>query len=90
MTMTDFDKWYNKFSQGVPALLSKEMRGEFKAAYKAGAASQAGTLRDHFAGQAMAASLREEDWMQMHDAANFAYEMADAMLEARKTTGEGE
>jgi hypothetical protein len=46
------------------------------------------TLRDKFAGQAMAAALREEDWMQMHDTANFAYEMADAMLEARKTTGD--
>ena len=55
--------------------------------YAGGLASNM-TLRDHFAGQAMAASLREEEWMQMFGTANFAYEMADAMLEARKTTGE--
>ena len=47
------------------------------------------TLRDHFAGQAMSAAIREEEWMQMHDTANFAYEQADAMLEARKVKGKG-
>jgi hypothetical protein len=87
--MTDFQKWYTMIKpEKIPAL--DPMLSGLQKAYEAGAASQVGTLRDEFAGQAMAAALREEDWMQMHDAANFAYEMADAMLEARKTTGEGE
>jgi hypothetical protein len=81
--MTDFQKWYAKTSPDLDPYLD-DISDELRMAYEAGAASQAGTLRDKFAGRAMAAALREEDWMQMHDAANFAYEMADEMLKARK------
>tara|TARA_R110000803_G_scaffold169004_1_gene232053 strand:- start:196 stop:411 length:216 start_codon:yes stop_codon:yes gene_type:complete len=63
----------------------KEM-DEHRLNREASAAPQAETLRDYFAGQAMSAAIREEEWMQMHDTANFAYEQADAMLEARKVT----
>ena len=43
------------------------------------------TLRDHFAGQAL--SSIGECPSPAKSEAKFAYEMADAMLEARKTTG---
>ena len=46
------------------------------------------SMRDYFAGQAMLGLLRSEDWMQLSQTAKYSYEMADAMLEARKTTGE--
>jgi hypothetical protein len=80
--MTDFNDWYAKTSPDLDPYLD-DISDELRMAYEAGV-GQAKTLRDEFAGQAMAAALREEDWMQMHDAANFAYEMADEMLKARK------
>ena len=51
------------------------------------------TLRDHFAGQALAgwiASANPDDHFSPNSYATIAYDQADAMLEARKTTGEGE
>jgi hypothetical protein len=65
-------------------------------AYNAAALKAAGglasdkTLRDHFAGQAMAASVAAGDGSYACGIADVAYFLADAMLEARKTTGEGE
>jgi hypothetical protein len=50
------------------------------------------TLRDHFAGQAFLAMphIGNGSELQPYELAHDAYNMADAMLEARKTTGEGE
>jgi hypothetical protein len=45
------------------------------------------TLRDHFAAKAMQAYCSRKDWtidMSQRDTADCAYQMADAMLEARK------
>jgi hypothetical protein len=80
-----------KFSTGHGTFTMREMMGdsdEFCRGFEAGAASQAGTLRDEFAGQALVGLLKEESWMQEHQVARYSYEMADAMLEARKTTKE--
>jgi hypothetical protein len=46
------------------------------------------TLRDHFAGQAMAATVAAHGGNYEAAMAKWFYEIADAMLEARKTTGE--
>ena len=94
--MTDFNDWY---AQENPTLnpLTDDFFGEVRKAYEAGAASQAGTLRDEFAGQALAGvmvtcqgdtRLINETTPEMF--ARKTYEVSDAMLEARKTTGEGE
>jgi hypothetical protein len=48
------------------------------------------TLRDHFAGQALIGICSLGRCTRPEIASENAYEMADAMLEARKTTGEGE
>jgi hypothetical protein len=50
------------------------------------------TLRDEFAGQALAGYFANKSTMHMNaiGCAAYIYDMADAMLEARKTTGEGE
>jgi hypothetical protein len=49
------------------------------------------TLRDEFAGQALLAipHIGNGSELQPYELAHDAYKMADAMLEARKTTGEG-
>jgi hypothetical protein len=50
------------------------------------------TLRDEFAGQAMQGILSGMDLSTMpsyEEFGPFCYRLADAMLEARKTTGEG-
>jgi hypothetical protein len=49
------------------------------------------TLRDEFAGRVItgiSATEGDMQWMTQHGA-KYAYQIADAMLEARKTTGEG-
>jgi hypothetical protein len=84
--MTNFNDWYN-FNRPSFANTRNQFIDVLRKAYEAGAASQGKDLRDKFAGQAMSAAIRREE--QMHDTANFAYEQADAMLEARKVTGEG-
>ena len=47
------------------------------------------TLRDHFAGQALASVEDGTTFKDDKGCAKWCYEMADAMLEARKVTGEG-
>ena len=47
------------------------------------------TLRDEFAGQALA-SFTVDNFVSAEALGILAYRIADAMLEARKTTGEGE
>lgn len=45
------------------------------------------TLRDYFAAKAMGSLISDPDWrsdMVWHETAFAAYQMADAMLEARK------
>jgi hypothetical protein len=84
--MTDFNEWYGQDSFfAMPDALAA-----LKRAYKAGAASQAGTLRDEFAGKALAASIQSEGVQCSWSLATWSYKMSDAMLEARKTTGEGD
>jgi hypothetical protein len=57
----------------------------------AGGLASEKTLRDHFAGQALAGILALGRRCTFPEVASEnAYIMADAMLEARKTTGEGE
>jgi hypothetical protein len=88
--MTDFEKWYNFNRPSFP-----NTRNQFidvlRQAYEAGAASQAVTLRDKFAGQAMA-GLYSDSELEMSDynIATFSYDMADAMLEARKVPAKGQ
>jgi hypothetical protein len=62
---------------------------EQEALKAAGGLASEKTLRDEFAEQALAA-LKEEDFASDQRIAKAVYGIADAMLEARKTTGEGE
>jgi hypothetical protein len=89
--MTDFNGWYAIYEPDLAPTLD-DFRDELRKAYEAGAASQAGTLRDEFAGQALLAipHIGNGSELQPYELAHDAYKMADAMLEARKTTGEGE
>jgi hypothetical protein len=88
--MTDFDDWYARKSPYITCL--GDISDAMRKAYEAGAASQAGTLRDEFAGRAMQGILSGMDLSTMppyEEFGPFCYGLADAMLEARKTTGEG-
>jgi hypothetical protein len=88
--MTDFNDWYARRFNSFPSSLN-DFEAEMQRAYEAGAASQAGTLRDKFAGQAMQGILSGMDLSTMppyEEFGPFCYRLADAMLEARKTTGE--
>ena len=87
--MTDFNDWYAQQNPELDADIDVLFADE-RAAYEAGAASQARTLRDHFAGQALQYIPSDERAASFAYAAAESYQMADAMLEARKTTGEGE
>jgi hypothetical protein len=89
--MTDFTEWYAKKYPDLDPLKNSFRREQLRQAYEAGAASQDGTLRDKFAGQALAGlCARDLEMKSLKDyAALHAYEFADAMLEARKVTGEG-
>jgi|TARA_R110000823_G_scaffold60460_1_gene144601 hypothetical protein len=60
---------------------------DLAAAYEAGAASQGETLRDKFAGQALISPAASKV-SDVKTRAYLCYRMADAMLEARKKTGE--
>jgi hypothetical protein len=42
------------------------------------------SLRDWFAGQAIAGMMSKEPWFSAENCAKAAYHVADAMLEARK------
>jgi hypothetical protein len=88
--MTDFNDWYAKTNENLGPSFVFLM--ELELAYEAGAASQAGTLRDEFAMAALA-NFRTQlngGGATPDDIATLAYGLADCMLEARKTTGEGE
>jgi hypothetical protein len=87
--MTDFNGWYAIYEPDLAPTLD-DFRDELRKAYEAGAASQAGTLRDEFAGRAMAAVIASDGGNYEAAIADWSYMMGDAMLEARKTTGEGE
>jgi hypothetical protein len=79
--MTDFNSWYN--------FENPQLAPELRRAYNAGAASERETLRDKFAGKALAlaiASGTAPEWEKT--IASWTYLMADAMLEARKTSKE--
>jgi hypothetical protein len=85
--MTDFNDWYARTPKNHPATRIC-LEAEMRKAYEAGAASQSETLRDKFAGQAMAglASINAKEPAGLF--ASHAYKMADALLEARKVKGE--
>lgn len=94
--MTEFNDWYAQQNPEIDADID-ELFAEERAAYEAGAASQAKTLRDEFARDALRGvmvtcqndtRLAGETSPEMF--ARKSYFVADAMLEARKTTGEGE
>jgi hypothetical protein len=85
--MTDFTDWYARTPDNFPASLNA-FESNMRQAYEAGAASQAGTLRDHFAGQALI-YIMGDNRVETYDFASVeSYKMADAMLEARKMKGE--
>jgi hypothetical protein len=88
--MTDFNHWRH-FNRPPQPRSHNQFINVLRQAYEAGAASQGEDLRDRFAGQAMAGMCANDDgtWMKDHGA-TWAYITADAMLEARKTTGGGE
>jgi hypothetical protein len=81
--MTDFEKWYDDANQDIPDVIRNRLRAEHHRSYEAGAASQAKTLRDEFAGQSLA-GLAQDESVTAERAGEIAYAMADAMLEARK------
>jgi hypothetical protein len=87
--MTDFTEWYARTPKNFPASLNN-LSSLLRQAYEAGAASQGEDLRDHFAGQALAGLCADPGSKAPYEAfAKSSYKMADAMLEARKVTGEG-
>jgi hypothetical protein len=96
--MTDFNDWYAQQNPWIDPERD-DCLAELRKAYEAGAASQVKTRRDEFAGQALAGDmatsdegvfLNDVDGKYLLARATLLYRMADAMLEARKTTGEGE
>jgi hypothetical protein len=80
--MTEFNDWYAKTAPNVCGLCHGYKIEDLRDAYEAGAASQAGTLRDKFAMAALA-GLTEDRRLTEMDRADWSYRMADAMLEAR-------
>jgi glycogen synthase len=87
-TMT-FDKWYERQNPDLDPRLDGAFN-ELRSAYEAGAATQDKTLRDEFAGQAMAGitQLKSIYASDIISVTEWAYTIADAMLEARKTPTE--
>jgi hypothetical protein len=80
--MTDFKDWYAKTSPTSNPEID-DFLGLLQCAFEAGAASQAGTLRDEFAMAALTAMVDDRRLVPI-DRAFWAYNMADAMFEARK------
>jgi hypothetical protein len=77
------------------AVAARTEAGYAKAAFTkaAGGLASDKTLRDHFAAQAMIgwmSAADHDDYLDPKFVTSLSYEFADAMLEARKTTGEGE
>jgi hypothetical protein len=87
--MTDFKNFYAKTLKNFPSSLN-DFEAEMQRAYEAGAASQAGTLRDEFAGKAMQGIVASYSGGHETAISKWSYKMADAMLEARKTPEGGE
>jgi hypothetical protein len=90
--MTDFNDWYAQQNPWIDPERN-DCLAELRKAYEAGAASHAKTLRDEFSGRAMQGILSGMDLSTMppyEEFGPFCYRLADAMLKARKTTGEGE
>jgi|TARA_R110000850_G_scaffold130186_1_gene250720 hypothetical protein len=90
--MTNFNDWYARTPKNHPGT-RKCLEAEMQRAYEAGAASQAETLRDKFAGQALAGLCPDYTGRNAADSIIYLvvpkiYRIADAMLEARKMTGE--
>ena len=82
-TMTDTERAEQKANQFYAGDVAKRA-----ALQAAGGLASDKTLRDEFAGQALAgwiASADATDFLDPKTSAEIAYEMADAMLEARKT-----
>jgi hypothetical protein len=86
--MTNFNDWYTHTPKNHPATRIC-LEAEMRKAYEAGAASQSETLRDKFAGQAIGGLCADPEYSKSNEIyAARSYRMADAMLEARKMTGE--
>jgi hypothetical protein len=93
--MTNTDRAETKANQFLGEAADK--RAALYAAKRAALEAAGGlasdkTLRDEFAGQAMQGILSGMDLSTMptyEEFGPFCYRLADAMLEARKTTGEG-
>ena len=87
--MKNFNDWYD-FNRPSFANTRNQFIDVLRKAYEAGAVSQSETLRDKCAGQAMSGMCANNNgqWMRQNGA-DWAYRIADAMLESRKGTGEG-
>jgi hypothetical protein len=86
--MTDFEDWYEKTNK-----IHKAAQVKHAAIKAAGGLASDITLRDEFAGRAMQGILSGMDLSTMppyEEFGPFCYRLADAMLKARKTTGDGE
>ena len=71
----------NTKDDGGPAFPSDMLIGH---AVKASKPFSGMSLRDWFAGQAIAGMMSKEPWFSAENCAKAAYHVADAMLEARK------
>ena len=96
MTVTNFYNWLKGTVPTIPCS-DAEFYQRLRHAYEDGEASQVKTRRDEFAGQALPGVMAtcQGDTRLLNETtpemfARKSYEVADAMLEARKTTGEGE
>jgi hypothetical protein len=86
--MTDFKKWYALHDPDLDLELD-DLFETVQQAFEAGAASQEQTLRDLFAGQALAGLCADPKYSRSNEMyAARSYKMADAMLEARNMTKE--
>ena len=84
--MTNFNDWYTQTPKNHPATRIC-LEAEMRKAYEAGAASQSETLRDKFAGQALAGLCADPKYSRSNEMyAARSYKMADAMLEAEGKT----